>query len=302
MYQTRWAAEWRHDYANFALGGGNLLILLLGLKLQSRIGWQISFALVGLTSFWAWYANLKRYRTVADTPTSRIASAPQGYIELVGRGQQPPGDGLVSPISGLPCLWYRYRIERKNGDRWEYVESGTSHDTFGVSDGSGQVLVDPDGAEILTSHRQVSNVEGYRKTEWTLIEGEPIYVIGEHVTIGGPNAVLDKKVDLATLLAEWKTDQSALLARFDADRDGEISLEEWEHARQAASDEVDRAHLDIRLKDGIHLMRKPAHGRPYLIANREVTALVRHFRLWSWLHLALMLASLAGLMLTGHST
>jgi hypothetical protein len=302
MYQTRWAAEWRHDYANFALGGGNLLILLLGLKLQSRIGWQISFALVGLTSFWAWYANLKRYRTVADTPTSRIASAPQGYIELVGRGQQPPGDGLVSPISGLPCLWYRYRIERKNGDRWEYVESGTSHDTFGVSDGSGQVLVDPDGAEILTSHRQVSNVAGYRKTEWTLIEGEPIYVIGEHVTIGGPNAVLDKKVDLATLLAEWKTDQSALLARFDADRDGEISLEEWEHARQAASDEVDRAHLDIRLKDGIHLMRKPAHGRPYLIANREVTALVRHFRLWSWLHLALMLASLAGLMLTGHST
>jgi hypothetical protein len=302
MFQTRWAAEWRHDYANFALGGGNLLILLLGLKLQSRIGWQVSFALVGLTSFWAWYANLKRYRTVADTPTSRIASAPQGYIELVGRGQQPPGDGLASPISGLPCLWYRYRIERKNGDRWEYVESGTSHDTFGVSDGSGQVLVDPDSAEILTSHRQVSNVEGYRKTEWTLIEGEPIYVIGEHVTLGGPNAMLDKKVDLATLLAEWKADKTALLARFDADRDGEISLEEWERARQAASDEVDHTHLAIRLKDGIHLMRKPADGRPFLIANREVTALVRHFRLWSWLHLALVLASLAGLMLTGRST
>ena len=101
MFRTHWAAEWRHDYANLALGGGNLLILLLGLKLQSRLGWQISFALVGLTSFWAWYANLRRYRTVADTPTSRIASAPQGYIELVGRGRQPPGAGLVSPISGL---------------------------------------------------------------------------------------------------------------------------------------------------------------------------------------------------------
>ena len=302
MFQTRWAAEWRHDYANLALGGGNLLILLLGLKLQSRIGWQISFVLVGLTSFWAWYANLRRYRTIADTPTSRIASAPQGYVELVGRGQQPPGDGLVSPISGLPCLWYRYRIERKNGDRWEYVESGTSHDTFGVCDGSGQVLVDPDSAEILTSRKQVSSAEGYRKTEWTLIEGETIYVIGEHVTLGGPNAMLDKKADLATLLAEWKADNSALLARFDADRDGEISLEEWERARQAASVEVDRAHLDIRLKDGIHLMRKPAHGRPFLIANREVAALGRHFRLWSWLHLALMLATLAGLMLTGRST
>jgi len=297
MLPTRWADEWRHDYANLALGGGNLLILLLGLKLQSRIGWQISFALVGLTSFWAWHANLKRHRTVADTPTSRIVSAPQGYIELVGRGRQPPGVSLVSPISGLPCLWYRYRVERKNGDRWEQVESGVSHDTFGLSDGSGDVLVDPDGAEILTSRKQVSNAGGYRKTEWTLIEGETIYVIGEHITLGGPNAALDKKADLATLLAEWKQDKTALLARFDADRDGEISLEEWERARQAASEEVDRAHLDIRLKDGIHLIRKPAHGRPFLIANREVGALTRHFRLWSWAHLALMMGALLALTL-----
>ncbi len=79
---------------------------------------------------------------MADTPTSRVASVPQGYIELVGRGQQPPGG---SPVSGLPCLWYRYRVERKNGDRWEYVESGVSHDTFGLSDGSGHVLFDPEG-------------------------------------------------------------------------------------------------------------------------------------------------------------
>ena len=299
MLPARWAAEWRHDYANLALGGGNLLILLFGFQMRSPLGWKISFALVGLTSFWAWVANLKRYRTVADTPTSRIASAPQGYIELVGRGQQPPGERLVSPISGLPCLWYRYRIERKNGDRWEYVESGISHDTFGIHDGSGDALVDPEGAEIMTSHKQVSNSGGYRRTEWTLIEGETIYVIGEHVTLGGPSAVLDKKADLATLLAEWKRDKSALLARFDADRDGEISLDEWERARQAASDEIDRSHLDIRLKDGIHLMRQPAHGRPFLIANREVTSVVRHFRLWSWAHLLLMLAVLVGLMLIG---
>lgn len=301
MLPARWTAEWRHDYANFALGGGNLLILLLGFKLQSRLGWQISFVLVGLTSLWAWYANLKRYRTVADTPTSRIASAPQGYIELVGRGQQPPGASLVSPVNGLPCLWYRYRIDRRNGDRWEYVESGVSDDTFGINDGSGQVLVDPEGAEIMTPHKQVSSLGSYRKTEWTLIEGDTIYVIGEHVTLGGPNAVLDKKADLATLLADWKRDKGALLAGFDSDHNGEISLDEWERVRQAAAAEVDRTHLEIRLKDGIHLVRKPAHGRPFLIASREVTALVRHFRLWSWGHLALMLAALLGLTLIGRA-
>ena len=298
MVRARWAAEWRHDYANLALGGGNLLILLLGLQLHTRLGWQISFALVGLTSFWAWYANLKRYRTVADTPTSRIASAPQGYVELVGLGRQPPGEILVSPVSGLPCLWYRYRVERRNGDRWEYLESGVSHDTFGISDGSGQVLVDPEGAEIMTSHKQVSTAGNYRKTEWTLIEGETIYVIGEHITVGGPNAVLDRQSDLNALLADWKRDKNGLLARFDADRNGEISLEEWELARQAASKEVDLTHLDIRLRDGVHIMRKPVHGRPFLIANREVTALVQHFRFWSWAHLLLMLGALLAISLT----
>lgn len=297
MLPIRWGGEWQHDTVNLALGGSNLLILLLGFYLPSRLGWQISLVLVGLTSFWAWYANLKRYRTVADTPTSRIASAPQGYIEIVGRGKQPPGVTLVSPLTGLHCLWYRYRIERKNNDHWEHVESGISHDTFGVDDGSGRILVDPEGAEIITPRKQVSNSGGYRTTEWTLIEGETIYVIGEHVTLGEAGVVLDKKSDLSTLLAEWKQDKSALLARFDADRDGEISLDEWEHARQAASKEVERDHFDMRLADGIHLIQKPTHGRPFLIANREVTVLVRHFRMWSWAHLAFMLATLLGLIL-----
>ncbi|MEW6120950.1 MAG: hypothetical protein AB1593_12765 [Pseudomonadota bacterium] len=286
--------ERRHDYANLALTGGNLILLLLGFQIGSAFGWNLSLGLIGLTSGWAWYANLKRYRTVADTPTSRIASAPQGYIEIVGRGRQPPGETLVSPLTGLPCLWFRYRIERRDGDRWEHVESGISHDTFGVDDGSGQVLVDPDGAEILTSRKQVSQQGDYRRTEWTLIENETLYVIGEHVTLGGPNAVLDKRGDLSDLLGEWKRDKAALLARFDADHDGEISEAEWEQARKAASDEVDRAHLDIRLKDGVHLMRKPAHGRPFIIANREVAALSRHFRLWSWWHLA----TIAGVLVT----
>lgn len=300
MLPARWAAEWRHDYANLALGGGNLMVLVLGFQLPSQLGWQISLGLVGLSSFWAWLANLKRYRTVADTPTSRIASAPQGYVELVGRGRHPTGARLHSPVSGLPCLWYRYRIERKNGDRWEHVESGISHDTFGISDGSGEALVDPEGAEILTSRKQVSRAGDYRTTEWTLIEGETLYVIGEHVTLGGPNALLDKNADLGALLAEWKADKAALLARFDADRNGEISLDEWERARRAASDAVDRAHLEIRLKDGVRLMRKPAHARPFLIANREVSALVRHFRLWSWAHLLLILGALFGLTLVEH--
>jgi len=295
MFGSGSFAGQRHDYANFILSGGNFALLLLGFQIGTSTGWKFAFACVGLTSAWAWYANLKRYRTVADTPTSRVASAPQGYVEIIGRGRQPPGERLLSPLSGLPCLWYRYRIEHRQDNRWTLVESGVSDDTFGVDDGSGLVLVDPDGAEILTSRKQVSQQGNYRRTEWTLIENETLYVIGEHITLGGPNAILDKRADMADLLAEWKRDKRTLLARFDTDRDGEISLDEWERARKTASDEVDRAHLDTRLKDGVHLIRKRAHRRPFLIANRNMHALVRHYRFWSWAHLGAVAAALATL-------
>ena len=169
-----------------------------------------------------------------------------------------------------------------------------------MDDGSGRILIDPEGAEIITPHKQVSRSGGYRTTEWTLIEGETIYVIGEHITLGGPGAMFDKKADLSTLLTEWKQNKPALLARFDANGDGEISLEEWAHVRQTASGEVDRDHFDKRLSDSIHLIRKPSGGQAFLIANREVALLVRHFRLWSWAHLALMLAALLGLILIAH--
>lgn len=295
MYSLHPWTGWRHDLVNYGLGGGNLAFLLLALQFNSRNGWLLSLSLVGLMSFIAWLANFRRYRTVSDTPTSRIASAPQGYVEIIGQGRQPPGEKLISRISGMPCLWYRYLIERKRGDRWEYVDSGVSHETFGIDDGSGSLLVDPEGAEIRTSRRSVVTEGGYRKTEWSLLEGETIYVLGEHVTLGGPNVTLDRQADLGTLLAEWKKDKPQLLARFDDNRDGEIDLDEWEHVRAAGSEEVDRMHLKTRLGDSIQLIRKPRHGRPFLIANQDVRAVGNHYRRWSWLHLAVVLATLTGL-------
>lgn len=295
MFGPDTLARWRHDYVNFVLTGGNLFLLLLGFQFGTIRGWKITFGLVALTSAWAWYANLRRYRTVADTPTSRIASAPQGYIEIAGVGKHPPGERLVNPLNGLPCLWYRYRVDRKRGNHWVLVESGASHDTFAIDDGSGQMLVDPDGADILTSRAQTHRQGDIRTTEWTLIENDPLYAIGEHVTLGGPNTDLDKPADLSRLLAEWKRNKHALLARFDTDHNGEISLDEWERTRKAASDEIDRRHLEIRLRDGIHLLRKPSHRRPFLIANRDTAALTRRYRYWSWGHLAAVAGSLVAL-------
>lgn len=281
-------AGWRHAYANVALTGGNLAFLLLALKVPTPSGYVISASLIGTTSLFAWYLNLRRFRTVADTPTSKVASAPQGYIELTGRGRQPPGDQLKSHLTSLPCLWYRYRIEqRDSNNKWHHVETAESDDTFGLDDGTGMMLIDPDQAEIITSNKQSWIKGDYRYTEWTLIEGGTLYVLGEHVTLGGAAEELDFRQDVSDLLAEWKRDRPSLLKRFDLDNDGHVDLKEWELARHAAHREIEKTHRELRLRDGVHLVRK-AKGRMFLIADKTPEKLASRYRIWAWVHLGLL--------------
>jgi hypothetical protein len=283
-------SEWRHTYANAALTGGNLVFLLIAFKFPNPAGVAAAMGLIGTSSFFAWFLNLRRFRAIADTPTSKAASAPQGYIELVGRGVHPPGEKLKSYLTGLPCLWYRYTIEEKSGDKWRHLDSGVSGDTFGLHDGTGMVIVDPDDAEIHTTNKSSWIQDHYRKTEWTLIEGEKIYVLGEHVTLGGAATELNLRQDVSDLLAEWKKNKPALLKRFDLDGDGEIDLNEWELARRAAHREIEKEHHEIRLQDGVHMIRKP-RNRLFLIANRTPEQLASRYRAWAWSHLAFVIIS-----------
>lgn len=280
-------AEWRHAYVNSALTGGNLIFLLIALKSPTPGGIGLAAGLVSISSLYAWYLNLGRYSAVSDTPTSRITSAPQGYVEIVGKGMHPSGSRLVSPNSGLPCLWYHYLIEEKNGNKWQHVDESLSTAPFGIHDGSGMALVAPDDAEVMTSHKEITMRGHYRHTEWILIEGETLYVLGEHVTVGGANAVLDFRRDVSDLLSKWKRNRPALLRRFDRDGDGDISLEEWEAARKAAT-QIKRKHHDARNGHGTHLFRKPA-GRLYLIANCTPEHLASRYRRWAWVHLGVVI-------------
>ncbi len=281
-------ADWRHTYANIALTGGNLFFLVIVAKYPTPTGLMLASCLIGTSSFFAWYANLRRYRTIADTPTSRVNSAPQGYIELVGKGVYPDGKSpLTSPVSSQPCLWYRYLVETKTGNKWHRVDSGTSNEQFGLDDGTGLMLIDPANAEVITSNKHVTKKRHSRHTEWLLVDGEILYVIGEHLTQSGSTADLNLRNDVSDLLAEWKRDRVGIMKRFDLDGDGKISIDEWEAARKAAKNEVDRAHLELRLQAGSSIIRKPKE-RLFLIANRPPGQLMSRYLFWAWTHLGLL--------------
>lgn len=289
-FQHPWqAGQW-------VTSGAQLALLLVGAQTDSPLGWSICLGLMALLSLWAWSGALQRRRAVTDTPTSRIASAAQGYGELQGRGRPMGGLPLVSPLSGSPCLWYRNVTEQRNSEhKWEVINRSESEASFILDDGSGQCAVDPQGAEIHSNHKRHWSEGDYRYTEWSLREGDELYVLGGFRTQGGGDALLDPAADLGLILGEWKRDRAELLRRFDLNGDGELDMDEWRLARQAARREVDKLHRQARAVPDIHLMGRPAPGQLYLIANLAPEKLARRYGLWALFHLAVFFAALGAL-------
>lgn len=284
----------RHGTRQWLISGGYVFLLAIGAQIETPAGWLGSTLATALLALVAWLMALRRARAIADTPTSRIAAAAQGYVELLGKGVSVAGTPLLAPLTGLPCLWYRFKVEYRRDNKWETERHGESTDSFLIDDGSGQCLVDPEGAEILPRETQTWEKDDYRYTQSVLLAGEEIYVLGHFRTWGGDSLVLDSQADIRELLAEWKRDMPALLARFDLDGNGVLDMREWQLARSQARREVAKNHRELRAAPDTHMIGRPAHGGLYLISTLAPERLERHYLRWALLHLAIFLAALAG--------
>jgi hypothetical protein len=281
-------------------GAFHFIVLALAVQADNAEVWPYTLMAMSVVSFFAWLANFRRYRQIHDLPTSNAASAAQGYVELFGQAQVLPGAPVVSKLSSSPCCWYAYEIEEKgSNDKWQTVDSGRSVEHFLLVDDTGQCVVSPEGAEVLThSHRQWQ--EGsYRYNEWLLLGKTVLYAIGEFSTTSAAAvAARDERADVGALLAEWKKNPQQLRDRFDLDRDGMLDIKEWELARLQAQREFRKQHAEPQSRpvEGVHLLRKPRDGRLFLLANEMPDKLGSRYRYWSWVHLVIFLgAGSAGL-------
>ena len=248
--------------------------------------WLITMALIAIISFFVWFSTFKRARTIADIATSRIASAAQGYVELYGRANIDKKNLITSPLTGTPCVWFRYRVYSKdNSNReWRIISSGVSDTTFEIKDSTGVSVVDPDHAEVIGTERRITYQNDYKHEEDLLYAGS-IYVLGEFSTIGGASSVLSVKEDVGFLLAEWKKNPAELNKRFDLNNDGQVDLREWELARRQAIREVEKQHREIRSQSGVNIMRAPKDNRLYLISSLSPQKLRQQYIWWSLFHL-----------------
>ncbi len=246
---------------------------------------------VGLAAFClvVFRRMLHHSHLAADIPTSRIRSASQGYLELAGEAYALGGEPIRAPLTGRICAWWSYRVEQREqrgrgGQGWRSVEKGVSDGIFGLRDDTGTCIVDPEGAIVHVESKdswtgasrnhsnpatagRLGTMWGgrYRFTERRIEIGDPLHAIGflrSHDSAQG----LTEAEELRGLLADWKRDQRALLARFDSDGDREISAGEWERARAAALEQVRRDRADEPPLPRVPVLGHPADQRPYLLA------------------------------------
>lgn len=286
----------RQWWGNAGILALDAVALAIAHEAGAREAWLVALGFVAASGLAAFAGNTRRHRVIADVPTSRVASAAQGYVELCGEAEQFDGHVLFSPLGRRPCVWYRYQVEtRRPGNDWRVEEFGASDDTFLLRDDSGRCIIDPDGAEITTSHKRVWTEGDERYTEWLLLPGDRLYAIGQFSTLAGGASPGELRWRVGALLAEWKRDPAQLRQRFDADRDGEIDLAEWEGVRAAARQEIEARERERASAPPLHLLRKPADGRPYLLSNLPPERLTARYRRWAVVHLAVFVAAAAGL-------
>ena len=284
----QWVRGLRGSYREILTSASYLFLPLWAVQSGHPTAWFIGLGGVAGIGGLAWIATHRRAGAIAELATSRIGSAAQGYVELVGRASVAPDNLILSPFSGIACIWYRYTVYSKdNNDReWREIDSATSEATFDIADPTGSCLVDPDDAEVMGAQRRVSYQGDYKQVEDLLFGGGLIYVLGEFSTIGGASTALNAHEDVGALLAEWKRDAAGLKRRFDLNGDGAVDLQEWELARRLAQRSVEKQHRELRAASSLNLVRAPANGRLFLISSLSPQKLRQRYMLWSLFHLS----------------
>ena len=254
--------------------------------------WQMLLLATIFISAFAGLFNYLRLLKISEAPISTIAAAAQGYIELQGvASSEKP---LKTPYHGIPCVWYRAWVFANAADDETIDLMGTrlldyseSELIFTLTDSTGNCSVNPIGAEVKHFKARTWRKNDHRYVEEYLPAGKQLYVLGQldtrHDVIN--EAAINQK--LGNKLAKLKANKQQLLNRYDHDRDGKISLEEWDKARFDARQCLAAEHA-MQKGDGSFTLKKPTDNHLFLISAQSPQQLRDNYKAWCFGHLSLL--------------
>jgi len=223
------------------------------------------FFVTGAYIFFYGFTRLRKKRLIENIPTSTVRGMAMGLVELCGKAKKILP--LQSPLTQTPCVLYQYTVEeyRKSGknSRWVTIASGDSFSSpFWLEDATGRVKVYPIGVELACpcdylfetgirkpvpgtiiafletkgiSYNNRFFPRSLRFKEWYICEDQDAYVLGTAKKSGPQER--DYKEKLSKRLEEMKSSPQAM-AKADLNKDGEVSIEEWDAAVERAEKEL----------------------------------------------------------------
>jgi ribosomal protein L37AE/L43A len=245
-----------------------------------------------VSSFLFWLSAFQRKRAFEDVPTSTVAAAAQGYIELRGTAEAAPGHSLRGRLTGAPCIWCQFVMKERNNEG-EYVETeaGSLGVPFLLRDKTGECLVDAGQAEVVCNRCQQWKEDGRTCEEWSIRVGDPIYVVGFFST-GNADAVGHLNMKVAYQLASEQRNPAAFAARYDTDHDGKVDAREVAVARVAKRREEEQR---LAHQGGVHTVGPSPDGRPFLVVSAGQERVSTHYALLAAVHLGVFFISLGAL-------
>jgi len=267
----------------------------------------VMMIVLAITGFIGAFYFFLRKRVMEDTPTAKIRSAAQGYVEFNGHGELLEGPPIIAPLTNTICTWYSYTIEehRRSGknSHWVTIENRTSDELFLVIDETGQCVIDPEAASVTPSEsdcwyghssRPSSGAKishggffsfrsgRYRYTEKRMRPKDPLYAMGLFKTVGGAVGEFNIDTDVRDLLREWKQDSATMLEKYDQNKDGQIDMQEWQKVRDEAFKEVMAKHSERKTSPAVNLLCKTCDKRrPYLLSAIPQSALIKRYNYYS---------------------
>jgi len=262
--------------------------------------WVTVLIIIAIASagFYFAFVFLTRARIIEDTPTSKIRSAAQGYVELVGISATLDGPDIIAPLSKVPCTWYRFKVEQIFDKRDQVIESGTSDELFVLLGKTGRCVIDPDGAIVtptvkrcwygntynsqLAGNQVLGTAGRYRFTEERIHPGDKIFAMGLFTSVGGASDAPDLTGEIRALLKKWKQNPEKLLHYFDKNKDGQIDVYEWENVRKMAGYFARKKIMNSIPQPVTHLLSKPDNSKqPFLLSTKSQKSLVTHYKIYS---------------------
>lgn len=173
-------------------------------------------AIIGLGAGGYWFFKGMRLwlqkRDILNRPLSKVKSVAMGDAELSGEVEAIKL--LKAPYSNADCVYCAYRLEVPHKNGWRVIDRGIKSMIFHLNDGTGRILVNPEGATFygVNTYQQVVT-EGFgrkRYTEQIVKPGQILFMEGYVSTV---KQVVNGRLEESCMIARG-VDQPMILSTY----------------------------------------------------------------------------------------